>query len=72
MFADVDLGHTDWEVVYDADGYLALLDTFGHIAMQPLGSAGGSTARSAPAGQRPDGTLRRHWEPCRHVAQRVP
>ena len=27
--------HVDWETTYDADGYLALLDTFsGHIAME--------------------------------------
>lgn len=35
LFADVVTRHVDWEVVYDADDYLALLDTFsGHIAMQ--------------------------------------
>jgi SAM-dependent methyltransferase len=31
----------DWQVVYDAEGYIELLDTFsGHIAMAPWGSPG--------------------------------
>ena len=36
LFGDVVVLHFDWEVTYDAKGYLRLLDTFsGHIAMQP-------------------------------------
>ena len=61
--------HVDWETTYDADGYLALLDTFsGHIAMAPA-------ARERLYGEirrrlalRPDGRLRRHWGAVLHVA----
>jgi hypothetical protein len=36
LFEDIVVRHFDWEVVYDAAGYLRLLDTFsGHIAMEP-------------------------------------
>lgn len=36
LFDDVVVRHFDWEVVYDAEGYLGLLDTFsGHITMKP-------------------------------------
>ena len=35
LFEIVDVSHFDWETVYDADGYVDLLNTFsGHIAMQ--------------------------------------
>ena len=61
--------HVDWETTYDADGYLALLDTFsGHIAMAP-------PARDRLYGEirrrlalRPAGRLRRHWGAVLHVA----
>jgi SAM-dependent methyltransferase len=63
--------HYDWEQVYDADGYIALLDTFsGHIAMagwQRERLYGEIRRRLA---QRPDGTLRRHWGAALHVARR--
>jgi len=61
--------HLDWETTYDAEAYLALLDTFsGHIAMA-------SPARDRLYGEirsrlalRPDGRLRRHWGAVLHVA----
>ena len=63
--------HFDWEQVYDADGYIALLDTFsGHIAMadwQRERLYGEIRRRLA---ERPDGTLRRHWGAALHVARR--
>ncbi|HSS08431.1 MAG TPA: class I SAM-dependent methyltransferase, partial [Acidimicrobiales bacterium] len=35
LFDNVAVRHFDWEVTYDADGYVNLLDTFsGHIAME--------------------------------------
>jgi hypothetical protein len=35
LFEELIIRHVDWEVVYTAEGYLRLLDTFtGHIAMQ--------------------------------------
>ncbi len=64
--------HFDWEQVYDADGYIALLDTFsGHIAMadwQRERLYGEIRRRLA---RRPDGTLRRHWGAALHVARRL-
>ena len=36
LFVVSEVRHFDWSVSYDADSYLALLDTFsGHIAMEP-------------------------------------
>jgi SAM-dependent methyltransferase len=73
LFAGVAVRHFDWEVAYDADGYIALLDTFsGHIAMQPWQRErlDGEIRRRLAA--RPDGLLRRHWGAVLHVARRVP
>ena len=69
LFEVTDVRHVDWETTYDADGYLALLDTFsGHIAMAPAARDrlyGEIRRRLAP---RPDGLLRRHWGAVLHVA----
>ena len=65
LFDSVHVGQYDWEVVYDADGYIDLLETFsGHISMepwqrerlyaeirQPAGGAAGR-ARTPPLGRR--------------------
>jgi SAM-dependent methyltransferase len=72
LFGDVTVRHFDWEIRYDADGYLRLLDTFsGHIAM-----AAGKRARlygeiRARLAERPDGLLRRHWGSVLQVARRL-
>jgi SAM-dependent methyltransferase len=62
----------DWEQVYDAEGYIDLLDTFsGHIAMadwQRERLYGEIRRRLA---LREDGTLRRHWGAVLHVARRL-
>jgi SAM-dependent methyltransferase len=62
----------DWERVYDAAGYIELLDTFsGHIAMadwQRQRLYGEIRRRLA---LRQDGTLRRHWGALLHVARRL-
>jgi SAM-dependent methyltransferase len=72
-FDVVSIEQFDWEVVYDADGYIALLDTFsGHITMQPWQRerlAAGIRTRLAA---RPDGTVRRHWGAVLHIARRRP
>jgi SAM-dependent methyltransferase len=72
LFGDIAVRRYDWEVRYDADGYLALLDTFsGHIAMadwQRDRLYGEIRRRLA---QRPDGMLARHWESVLHVARRL-
>jgi SAM-dependent methyltransferase len=71
LFEVVDVSHFDWEIVYDADGYIDLLNTFsGHIAMQPpqRDRLYGEIRRRLAA--RPDGRLRRHWGAALHVARR--
>jgi len=71
-FDDVAVRRFDWEVVYDADGYLDLLDTFsGHIAMAPWqrDRLYGEIRRRLEA--RPDQRLRRHWGAVLHVARRT-
>jgi SAM-dependent methyltransferase len=72
-FGPVVVRHFDWEITYDADGYLRLLDTFsGHIALQPeqRDRLYGEIRRRLA--QRPDGRLRRHWGAVLHVARRLP
>jgi SAM-dependent methyltransferase len=70
-FGDITVAQFDWEVRYDAAGYLDLLDTFsGHIAM-----AGWKRDRlhgeiRRRLARRPDGLLRRHWGVIAHVARR--
>ncbi len=72
LFDDVAVHHFDWEVVYDADGYLRLLETFsGHIAMQPWQRDRLYGEIRRRLAQRPDGRLRRHWGAVLHVARRA-
>ncbi|MDR7251237.1 SAM-dependent methyltransferase [Nocardioides sp. BE266] len=71
LFEDVQVRHVDWEVAYDAERYLALLDTFsGHIAMQAWqrDRLYGEVRRLLA--ERPDGLLRRGWGAVLHVARR--
>ncbi|HEX9553439.1 MAG TPA: class I SAM-dependent methyltransferase, partial [Streptosporangiaceae bacterium] len=71
LFGDIKIRHFDWEVSYDGEGYIRLLETFsGHIAMEQwkrdrlYGEIRGRLAR------RPGGRLRRHWGAVLHVARR--
>ena len=72
LFTGTAIRHFDWELRYDADGYIRLLDTFsGHIAM-------GQWQRDRLYGEirrrlaeRPDGTLRRHGGSVLQVARRA-
>jgi SAM-dependent methyltransferase len=71
LFEDVQVRHFDWEISYDADGYIGLLDTFsGHIAMErwQRDRLYGEIRRRLAG--RPDGRLRRHWGAVLHVARR--
>ncbi len=72
LFTELVVRQFDWEISYDADQYIALLDTFsGHIAMAASERAylyGEIRRRLA---ERPDGRLRRHWGAVLHVARRV-
>jgi SAM-dependent methyltransferase len=72
LFEIVDVAQFDWEVVYDADGYIELLNTFsGHIAMEDwqrtrlYGEIRGRLAA------RPGGRVRRHWGCVLHIARRL-
>jgi SAM-dependent methyltransferase len=61
----------DWEVLYDADGYLELLDTFsGHIAMAAWQRERLYGEIRRRLGERRDGRLRRGWGAVLHVARR--
>lgn len=70
LFDVVEVRQYDWETVYDADGYIDLLDTFSdHIAMRPWqrDRLYGEIRRRLAA--RPDGRLRRHWGAVLRIAR---
>jgi SAM-dependent methyltransferase len=61
----------DWERIYDAEGYIELLDTFsGHISMEEWQRERLYGEIRRRLGERPDGTVRRHWGAVLHVARR--
>lgn len=72
LFDLVHVRHFDWARRYDAQQYIALLETFsGHILMagwQRDRLYGEIRSRLA---KRPDGMLRRHWGAALHVARRT-
>lgn len=73
LFEVVDIEQYDWETVYDAQGYIDLLNTFsGHIAMhdRQRDRLYGEIRRRLA--QRPDGLVRRHWGGVLQVARRRP
>ena len=72
LFTVVDIRHFDWERVYDADGYVELLETFsGHIAMEPRQRDRLYGAIRMRLAQRPDNSLRHHWGAVLHIAKRL-
>jgi SAM-dependent methyltransferase len=71
LFTVTHVRHFDWERVYDAEGYIALLETFsGHIAMEDWKRERLYGEIRGRLRQRPGGTLRRHWGAVLHVARR--
>ncbi len=71
LFEVVDIRPFDWESIYDADGYIELLDTFsGHISMQDWQRERLYGEIRDQLAQRPDGLLRRHWGAVLHVARK--
>ena len=71
LFVDVDVVHLDWEIVYDADSYIALLDTFsGHIALDREQRNHLDAEIRRRLTDRPDGLLRRHWGAALRLARR--
>lgn len=71
LFEVVRVRHFDWERVYDADGYIELLETFsGHIAMEEWKRERLYAEIRMRLARRSDGLLRRHWGGVLHVARR--
>ena len=71
LFEDVAVRRFDWEVSYDAEEYIRLLDTFsGHIAMQAWQRDRLYAEIRRRLAQRPDGLLARHWGAVLNVARR--
>jgi SAM-dependent methyltransferase len=73
LFETVGVRHHDWETVYDADGYLDLLETFsGHLAMAGWQRERLHAEVRLRLARRPGTPLRRHWGAVLHVARRRP
>jgi SAM-dependent methyltransferase len=72
LFETVDVRQFAWEVDYDADGYIDLLNTFsGHIAMQDWQRDRLHVEFRRRLAARPSGTLRRGWGLVLQIARRV-
>jgi SAM-dependent methyltransferase len=72
LFDVVDVRHFDWELTYDVDGYIDLLQTFsGHIAMEPWQRERLYGEIRRRLGMRRPPTLRRHWGCVLHLARRA-
>ncbi|NHU48780.1 MULTISPECIES: class I SAM-dependent methyltransferase [Rhodococcus] len=71
LFDNVVVRHFDWEVSYDVDGYLGLLDTFsGHIAMAKWQRERLYSEIRRRIAERPDHRIRRHFGAVLHIARR--
>jgi SAM-dependent methyltransferase len=71
LFDDVQVKQYDWETRYDAESYIALLDTFSrHLEMAPEKRAHLYAAIRERLAARPGEDLRRHWGAVLHVARR--
>lgn len=72
LFEPVTIREFDWEISYDAESYIRLLDTFsGHIAMTPWQRERLYAEIRRRLAARPGGHLRRHWGAVLHVASRL-
>jgi len=70
LFDDVQVRQYDWEIRYDTESYIALLDTFsGHLEMAPRKRAHLYHAIRERWAGRPRDELRRHWGAVLHVAR---
>jgi hypothetical protein len=71
QFESIQTRHYVWSVRYDADRYIALLNTFsGHIAMDPASREHLYREVRARLHQRPDGQLTRHWSATLTIGRR--
>jgi SAM-dependent methyltransferase len=72
LFEAVTVTQFDWELQYDSEHYIDLLETFsGHMAMSPWRRARLYDEIRRRLARRPDGLLRRHWGAALHVARRA-
>jgi SAM-dependent methyltransferase len=72
LFDAIQVRQFDWELTYDADSYISLLDTFsGHITMHPWQRQRLYGEIRRRLSQRADGRLHRHWGAVLHVARAV-
>lgn len=72
LFRTAVIQHFDWQISYDADEYVRLLDTFsGHIAMKAWQRERLYAEIRRRLSRRPDGRLDRHWGAVLHIARRV-
>ena len=72
LFELVSVTQFDWELTYDAERYIDLLDTFsGHIAMATWQRERLYAEIRRRLALRPDGLVRRHWGAVLHVARRI-
>ncbi len=72
LFDTVLVRRFDWQISYDSEEYLRLLDTFsGHIAMKAWQRDRLYSEVRRRLRQRPDGRLHRHWGAVLHVARRA-
>ena len=65
LFADVIVRRFDWEIRYNAEEYIALLETFSsNLVMAPWQRDRLYGEIRRRLAERPDGLLRRHWARC--------
>lgn len=70
-FKSIQIRHYLWSTRYNADRYIALLNTFsGHIAMDPTQREYLYRRIRARLRERPDGQLTRHWQTTLTVGQK--
>jgi SAM-dependent methyltransferase len=71
LFEVLHVRHFDWERVYDAEGYIELLNTFsGHISMEEWQRERLYGEIRLRLGRRPGTAVRRHWGAVLHIARR--
>ena len=71
LFDVIGVRHFDWEVVYDAESYIELLETVsGHVSMQPWQRERLYGEIRRRLATRPETRLRRQWGAVLHVARR--
>jgi SAM-dependent methyltransferase len=71
LFEDVEVRRNVWETTYSAEEYIALLDTFSGLSMEPAKREHLYREIRRRIDQRPDPRVHRHWYVILHVARRA-